>query len=157
MQHKAWTHSGTYLNGKKPSEVFAEHFYSCFIDDAYGCRNLDLLGENRVCYEVDYPHSDAPWPDAPEVLWRSVSQLADPLIDKVTHLNAMALYRFPMFDMIPREQLTVAALRAKAAADGVDTTVRSSGGAAPLAPGEKLRAVTSGDVNDMFRKHAEAV
>ena len=55
---------------------------------------LMLVGEDRVCYEVDYPHSDAPWPDAPEVLWRSVSQLSDGLIDKVTHLNAMKLYRF---------------------------------------------------------------
>jgi len=156
-QHKAWTHSGSYLHGKKPSQVFAEHFYSCFIDDAYGCRNLDLVGEDRVCYEVDYPHSDAPWPDAPEVLWRSVSQLSDNLIDKVTHLNAMKLYRFPLFDKIPKDQLTVAALRAKAKANGVDTTVRSTGGAAPLAAGEKPRAITSGDVNAMFRKHAEAV
>ena len=156
-QHKAWTHSGTYLGGRKPSQVFKEHFYSCFIDDAYGCRNLDLVGEENVCYEVDYPHSDAPWPDAPEVLWRSVSQLSDELIDKVTHLNAMKLYRFDMFDKIPKDQLTVAALRAKAAAEGVDTTVRSAGGAAPLAQGEQPRAVTSGDVAAMFKKHAEAV
>jgi len=157
QQHGAWTHSGTYLNGKKPSEIYAEHFYSCFIDDAYGCANLDRVGEDRVCYEVDYPHSDAPWPNAPEVLWRSVSQLSDRLIDKVTHLNAMKLYRFDMFDKIPKDQLTVKALRAKAAANGVDTTVKSAGGAAPLAAGEKPRAITSGDVNAMFRKHAEAV
>lgn len=156
-QHTAWTHSGSYLNGKKPSQVYKEHFYSCFIDDAYGCRNLDLVGEDQVCYEVDYPHSDAPWPDAPEILWKSVSQLSDYLIDKVTHLNAMKLYRFPLFDKIPREQLTVAALRAKAKAEGVDTSLVSSGGAAPLAAGEKPRAITSGDVGAMFKKHAEAV
>ena len=157
MQHHAWTHSDTYLKGLKPSEVFKKHFYSCFIDDAYGCRNLDLVGEDHVCYEVDYPHSDAPWPDAPEVLWRSVGKLSDALIDKVTHLNAMKLYRFDLFDMIPKNQLTVAALRAKAKAAGVDTTVKSSGGAAPLAAGAKPRAVTSGDVAAMFRNHAEAV
>ncbi len=156
-QHTAWTHSQTYLNGKKPSQVYKEHFYSCFIDDAYGCRNLDLVGEDQVCYEVDYPHSDAPWPDAPEILWKSVNQLSDYLIDKVTHLNAMKLYRFPLFDMIPREQLTVGALRAKAKAEGVDTTLRSTGGAAPLAAGEKPRAITSGDVGAMFKQHAEAV
>lgn len=156
-QHSAWTHSGTYLNGKKPSDVYRDHFYSCFIDDVYGCRNLDLVGEDSVCYEVDYPHSDAPWPNAPEVLWRSVKSLSDELIDKVTHLNAMKLYRFPIFDTIPKEQLTVSALRAKAEAAGIDTAVRSSGGAAPLAADEKPRAVTSGDISAMFRKHAEAV
>ena len=155
-QHQAWTHSDTYLQGKKPSQVFKEHFYSCFIDDAYGCRNLDLVGEDNVCYEVDYPHSDTPWPEAPEVLWRSVGGLSDALIDKVTHLNAMKLYRFNMFDIIPKEELTVKALRAKAAAAGVDTATRSAGGAAPLAAGETPRPVTSGDINAMFKKHAEA-
>lgn len=156
-QHKAWTHSDTYLHGMKPSEVFRRHFYSCFIDDYYGCRNIDLVGEDSVCYEVDYPHSDAPWPDAPEILWRSISQLSDDRIDKVTHLNAMRLYRFPMFDHYRREDLTVGALRANAKAAGVDTTLHSAGGAAPLATGERRRAVTSGDLAVMFAKHAEAV
>jgi len=155
-QHKAWTHSDNYFNGMKPSEVFRRHFYSCFIDDAYGCRNIDLVGENNVCYEVDYPHSDAPWPDAPEILWKSVSQLSDEQIDKVTHRNAMRLYDFPMFDHHAREELTVAALRARAKAAGVSTALHSGGGAAPLAPGEKARIVTSGDIATMFMKHAEA-
>jgi hypothetical protein len=115
------------------------------------------VGENNVCYEVDYPHSDAPWPDAPEVLWRSVSQLSDELIDKVTHKNAIELYRFPIFDKFPREQLTVAALRAKAKADGIDTTVKSAGGAAPVGQEDKERAITSGDVMKMFKQQAEAV
>ena len=35
-QHSAWTHSSAYLQGKKPSDVYREHFYSCFIDDAFG-------------------------------------------------------------------------------------------------------------------------
>ncbi|WP_310531441.1 amidohydrolase family protein [Novosphingobium sp.] len=156
-QHKAWTHSDSYLKGKKPSDVYHEHFYSCFIDDAYGCRNLDALGEDKVCYEVDYPHSDAPWPHAPEVLWRSVNQLSDDVIDKITHKNAMKLYRFDPFAHHAKEDLTVKALRARAAANGVDTTVKSTGGAAPENQSDKQRAITSGDVNAMFKKHAEAV
>ena len=156
QQHKAWTHSAQYLNGMKPSEVWKKHFYSCFIDDAYGLKNLDEIGEDSVCYEVDYPHSDAPWPNAPEILWKSIQHLTDTQIDKVTHLNAMRLFNFPMFDLIPKEQLTVGALRQKAKEAGVDTTPLSSGGAAPLADGETPRPVTSKDVIEMYMKHAKA-
>jgi predicted TIM-barrel fold metal-dependent hydrolase len=155
-QHHVWTNSDNYFRGMKPSEVFRRHFTSCFIDDAYGLRNLDLIGEDNVCYEVDYPHSDAPWPNAPELLWKSIQRLTDAQIDKVTHLNAMRVYNFGMFSHFKRAELNVGALRAKAAAAGVDTKLRSTGGAAPLAPGEVRRPVTSGDVIAMYTKHADA-
>lgn len=155
-QHHAWTHSKQYLGDMKPSEVFKRHFSSCFIDDAYGIRNIDLIGEDSICYEVDYPHSDAPWPNAPEVLWRSVNTLNDAQIDKVTHLNAIRILHFDaMFANYKRDDLTVGALRTKAKNAGVDTTLISTGGAAPLAAGEKPRPVTSGDVQAMYAKQAE--
>jgi predicted TIM-barrel fold metal-dependent hydrolase len=154
-QHKVWTHSNEYFGDEKPSDRFRQHFSSCFIDDAYGLRNLDLIGEDNVCYEVDFPHSDAPWPNAPEILWRSAQFLTDAQIDKVTHKNAMRLYNFDPFAHNKHEDLTVGALRAKAKADGIDTTLISTGGAAPLAAGEKPRVVTSGDVMRMYTKHAE--
>ncbi len=156
-QHKAWTFSDSYFNGLKPSEVYKRHFTACFIDDTYGCRNIDLVGEDNACFEVDYPHSDAPWPDAPEILWNSVKGMTDAQIEKVTHGNAMRLYNFDLFKHNKREDLTVAALRAKAKAAGVSTELYSAGGAAPLAPGEKRRPITSADVGAMFAKHAEIV
>ena len=156
-QHHVWTHSKQYFGDMKPSEVFRRHFISCFIDDAYGLRNLDLIGEDNVCYEVDYPHSDASWPNSPEMLWKSAQHLTDAQIDKITHLNAMRVYKFPIFDHIPKNQLTVGALRAQAAAAGVDTTLISTGGSAPLAAGEKARPVTSADVMEMYAQHSEAV
>lgn len=156
-QHHIWTHSKQYYGDMKPSEVFKRHFTSCFIDDAYGLRNLDLIGEDNVCFEVDYPHSDAPWPLSPETLWKSAKSLTDSQIDKVTHLNAMRLYKFPLFDFIPKAELTVGSLRARAAADGIDTTLISTGGSSPLAEGEVPRPVTSADVQAMFEKHAETI
>lgn len=151
-RHKAWTHSG--FGGKKPSEVFRQHFMSCFIDDAFGLQNLEAVGEDMVAYECDYPHSDALWPEVPEYLWRSVQHLTDTQIDKITHLNAMRMLRHDMFKYYKREELTVGALRAKAAADKIDTTPISTGGAAPLAEGEQKRRVTSGDIFGMYAKQA---
>lgn len=155
-QHNAWTHSKQYLNGMKPSEVWKRHFYSCFIDDGYGLKNIDMIGEDTIMYEVDYPHSDAPWPNAPEVLWKDAQHLTDSQIDKITHLNAMRVFNFPMFERMPKEELTVGALRQKAKEAGVDVTPISSGGAAPLAEGETPRPVTSKDVMEMYQRHAAA-
>lgn len=157
QQHHVWTHSNQYFGTELPSVRFKRHFSSCFIDDAYGLRNIDLIGEDNICYEVDFPHSDAPWPNAPEILWKSAQHLTDAQIDKVTHRNAMRLYNFDLFKHHKREELTVGALRAKAKAAGVDTSLISTGGSTPLAPGEKPRPVTSADVVAMYAKHAETV
>ena len=153
-RHKAWTHSR--FKGTRPSEVFHKHFLTCFIDDAFGLQNLKAVGEDMVAYECDYPHSDSLWPNVPEYLWKSVQQLTDAQIQKVTHLNAMRFFKFDPFKHHKREELTVGALRAKAAADKVDTTPRSFGGARPLAEGEAPRTVTSGDLMKMFSHHAKA-
>ncbi|HEX7930582.1 MAG TPA: amidohydrolase family protein, partial [Sphingomicrobium sp.] len=154
-QHGAWTHSNTYFGDMKPSEVFRRNFTSCFIDDAYGLRNLDLIGEDRVMFETDYPHSDTPWPNAPEVLWKSIQHLGDEAIDKITHLNAMREFKFDPFKENTRQTLNVGALRAKAKAKGVDTSIKSQAGGERPADVGTPRIVTSGDVMAMFTRHAE--
>jgi predicted TIM-barrel fold metal-dependent hydrolase len=153
-QHYAWTHSD--YKGLKPSEVFKRHFLNCFIDDAFGLKNLDAIGEDMVSYECDYPHSDSLWPHAPERLWETIKGLNERQIAKVTHGNAMRWFNFDLFKHHKREELTVGALRVKAAAQGVDTTPKSNGGAAPLAEGETPRTITSGDIMRMMQEHAKA-
>ena len=155
-QHKAWTHSDEYFGGMKPSDVFKKHFMNCFIDDAFGLQNVRFIGEDNICYESDYPHSDCLWPNAPETLWTTIKHLTPAQIDKITHLNAMRFFRFDPFAHAAKEELTVGALRAQAKAANVDVTPRSFGGAAPLAEGESKRAVTSGDLVRMFQEHAKA-
>ncbi|WP_297489152.1 amidohydrolase family protein [Acidocella sp.] len=153
-QHHAWTHSN--YKGMKPSEVFKRHFLNCFIDDAFGLKNLESIGEDMVAYECDYPHSDSLWPHAPERLWETLQGLNERQINKITHENAMRWFDFDLFKHHKREELTVGALRVKAAAQGVDTTPKSSGGAAPLAEGETPRTITSGDIMRMMQEHAKA-
>ena len=151
-RHKAWTNS--IFQDRKPSETFRRHFLNCFIDDVFGLKNLEDIGEDMVAYECDYPHSDTLWPEAPERLWESVRKLTDEQIDKVTHKNAMRHFRFDPFKHFGREELTVGALRAKARAKGVDTKPKSSGGTRPVQKGVK-RPVTSGDLMSMFKRQAE--
>jgi predicted TIM-barrel fold metal-dependent hydrolase len=152
-RHKAWTHSR--FKGTKPSDVFRKHFMNCFIDDAFGLKNLQDIGEDMVAYECDYPHSDCLWPYAPERLWETIKTLTPVQIEKVSHRNAMRYFNFDPFRHHRRETLTVGGLRAQAAADKVDITPQSFGGATPLQAGETARVVTSGDIAKMFNKHSE--
>ena len=108
-RHKAWTHSR--FTSIKPSELLKRHFLHCFIEDAYGLKNLDAIGEDNAAYECDYPHSDAAWPEVPERLWPTLKHLTDAQIDKVTHGNAMRFFRFDMFKYTSARDLTVGALR----------------------------------------------
>jgi len=145
--HHAWTHSD--FGGRKPSDIFREHFMTCFIDDNFGLANLDRIGADNVCYECDYPHSDSVWPESATLLLDSVKHLPDADIAKITHGNALRLFNFDAFGkMGGRDKCTAVALRALAT--HVDTAPKSYGGPAPLAPGEVARAVTSGDIQRMF-------
>ena len=40
-----------------------DHIYGCFIEESSGLRSLDIIGEDNVMLETDYPHSDTTWPD----------------------------------------------------------------------------------------------
>ena len=145
--HKAWTHAN--FGGKTPTEIFREHFLTCFIEDKFGLDNLGAVGEDIVAYECDYPHSDTQWPRVPEHLYDTVKHLSDAQIDKVTHLNALKFYNYDAFDkMGGRENCTVKALRAQAG--HVNTDEVALAGAAPVEKGAEPRPVTSGDILAMF-------
>lgn len=121
--HSTWT--GQDFGGKKPSEVFREHFLTCFISDPVGVALRNEIGIDNICWEADYPHSDSMWPGAPEELWEvlTANDVSDADINKMTYENAMRWYSFDPFTHISREQATVGALRA--AAKGHDVSIRA--------------------------------
>ena len=76
---------------KAAREVFLERMILCFIEDDFGARHAREIGTNRICFETDYPHSDAIWPNAPERLMQGFAptDLTDDEINEMTHRNAM--------------------------------------------------------------------
>ncbi|MCX5046379.1 amidohydrolase [Aldersonia sp. NBC_00410] len=120
--HRHWTHQD--FKGRLPSEVFLERIVTCFIDDRFGIESRNKLNLDMVTWECDYPHSDSTWPLAPESLANYLQGVPDSDINKITHENALRLFSFDMFSHIPKEQLTVGALRAQAT--DVDLGFRSS-------------------------------
>ena len=105
------------LRRQLPSEVFREHFLTCFIADPIGLKLRDDIGIDNISWECDYPHSDSSWPKAPEELAASSRPgVPDDELNKITHENAMRWYSFDPFAHRTREQCTVGALRAEAGA-----------------------------------------
>jgi predicted TIM-barrel fold metal-dependent hydrolase len=75
-------------------EVFREHIFGCFIDDVAGMRLLDLIGEDNVMIETDYPHSDTTWPDSIAFAHKHLEGLDDKTKHKILRGNAERLFRF---------------------------------------------------------------
>jgi predicted TIM-barrel fold metal-dependent hydrolase len=121
--HSTWTHQD--FKGKVPSEVFREHFLTCFISDKVGVALRNMIGIDNICWEADYPHSDSMWPGAPEELWEvlSLNNVPDDEIKKMAYQNAMRWYSFDPFSHITEAQATVGALRK--AAEGHDVSIRA--------------------------------
>jgi predicted TIM-barrel fold metal-dependent hydrolase len=121
--HSTWTMQD--FGGKLPSDVFREHFLTCFISDPVGVKLRHDIGIDNIAWEMDYPHSDSMWPGAPEELGAVLADGHVPHdeINKMTYENACRWYSFDPFKHIPREKATVGALRR--AAEGHDTRIRA--------------------------------
>ena len=77
-----------------PSELFRGHIYGCFISDAAGLANIDLIGEESIMWECDYPHSDSNWPHARTMLEKSLIDVPDETARKIAETNARELFHF---------------------------------------------------------------
>jgi predicted TIM-barrel fold metal-dependent hydrolase len=119
--HHLWT--GQDFGDKLPSDVFREHFLTCFIADPVGVELRDKIGIDNIAWECDYPHSDSSWPNAPEELAAVAVDVPDADLYKMGFENAARWYSFDPFAHRPREACTVAALRAEA--EGHDVTTKA--------------------------------
>jgi predicted TIM-barrel fold metal-dependent hydrolase len=118
--HRAWT--GQDFGDRLPSEVFREHFLTCFIADPVGIQLRHLIGMDSIAWECDYPHSDSSWPEAAEELAQVTAGVPDDEIHKISWENACRWYSFDPFVTRTREQSTVGALRAEA--PGHDVSIK---------------------------------
>ena len=125
--HHTWT--GQDFGSELPSERFQRHFLTCFIADPVGLKLRDDIGVENICWEMDYPHSDSSWPEAPEEFHQMCTKfgVTDGEMDLISHENAMRWYQFDPFAVRPRERCTVGALRSEAAGHDVSTRAYDTG------------------------------
>ena len=78
--------------------LFKDHVYGTFIEDQAGIRLLDVIGEDNVMLECDYPHSDSTWPHTSEMASKWLDHLPDDVQHKITIGNASRVYNFTPAD-----------------------------------------------------------
>jgi predicted TIM-barrel fold metal-dependent hydrolase len=78
--------------------LFHDHVFGTFIDDKAGIRLLDIIGEDNVMLECDYPHSDSTWPETIEMANTWLDHLSDEVQYKITVGNAARVYNFTPAD-----------------------------------------------------------
>jgi len=88
--HQAWTFFDRILP-EAPSHYFHHNVSVTFIDDPVGLAALEIIGEDNVLHESDYPHADGTFPHTREVAARQMRDLTDEQIYKVTRGNALRL------------------------------------------------------------------
>ena len=122
------------------------------LSDARRCRTCGNVSEDDVCGICSDDARDA----------ATIAVVEEPR--HVEALEKAGVFRgryhvlmgaFAPLEGVDPSDLTVGALRAKAKADGVDTTPKSYGGEKPLAEGEAQRRIVSGDLMKMFAHHAQ--
>jgi predicted TIM-barrel fold metal-dependent hydrolase len=79
---------------KRPSEIFRDHIYGCFIDDEHGSESLDVIGVDNVMMETDYPHTDSSWPHSSELAEKRLAKYSSETRYKVLRGNAQRVFNF---------------------------------------------------------------
>jgi predicted TIM-barrel fold metal-dependent hydrolase len=75
-EHDAWQHSKR-LCPDPPSSYYYNRVFGCFTWDRHGVKSLDEVGENNICFETDYPHTDTTWPNSKEYCEKMLAAVED--------------------------------------------------------------------------------
>ena len=78
---------------EKPSEIWQRQFYATIEDDSAALLTCKLIGVDNLMWGSDYPHTDSTFPCSLEVLDELMGELANEDRQKITHDNAVNVYR----------------------------------------------------------------
>jgi predicted TIM-barrel fold metal-dependent hydrolase len=90
MQHRAWGGVKDKIPNP-PSTYYYDHVYCCFFRDRHGLISLDVVGEDNITFETDYPHTDSSWPDTLEIAEAMFAGLTEEQIYKAVRGNAIRM------------------------------------------------------------------
>jgi predicted TIM-barrel fold metal-dependent hydrolase len=89
-QHDAWMHTKERIP-EPPSTYYYGRVFGCFTADRHGLANLAAVGEDNICFETDYPHTDTTWPYSRVYAEKMVAGLDDDVAYKVLRGNAIKM------------------------------------------------------------------
>lgn len=83
------------MDDPDPAELLLRNFWFTSIEDPSAFRQLDIIGEDNVMVESDYPHKDSSWPETQSLLRGQLEHLTTEQVRKICYQNACDLYRHP--------------------------------------------------------------
>ncbi len=81
-----------FLISRLPSEIFEDHMYLTFMDDAVGGGLLQNWGDRNCMWSSDYPHANMTWPNSRAFIARQVGDLSPEKQKRVLSQNCIDLY-----------------------------------------------------------------
>jgi predicted TIM-barrel fold metal-dependent hydrolase len=77
---------------RRPSDYFRQNFYYTIVKDAYGIRNRDAVGAERIMWSSDFPHATCDYPDFASAIAKDFSGVPDDELYLMLAGNAARLY-----------------------------------------------------------------
>jgi hypothetical protein len=90
-----------YWGGKptlKPSEIFQRNMWACMVEEPIGLKLWEMIGEDKILAETDYPHADTPFPHTQKAYEEVFQGIPQHVVDKVSHQNAELLFDWTIAD-----------------------------------------------------------
>ncbi len=79
----------------KPIEYFRRNVYFTYINEPHAVHNRELLGEDKLLYATDYPHSASAWPESMKVFERDAAVLPDDVRRGLIAENLIKAFNLP--------------------------------------------------------------
>ncbi len=89
-KHDAWQKSKAMIP-EPPSTYYYGRIFGCFTADYHGLHSLSEVGEDNICFETDYPHTDTTWPNSKEYIEKMLADFDDDVAYKVLRGNAIRM------------------------------------------------------------------
>jgi predicted TIM-barrel fold metal-dependent hydrolase len=89
-QHDSWQRSKERIP-ERPSTYYYGRIFGCFTADHHGLHSLDEVGEDNICFETDYPHTDTTWPNSKEYVEKMLADFDENVAYKVLRGNAIRM------------------------------------------------------------------
>jgi predicted TIM-barrel fold metal-dependent hydrolase len=94
-EHRAWAGVKDIVP-EPPSTYYRRQVYGCFFRDRHGIDSLAAVGEDRITFETDYPHTDSTWPHTKKVAEELLAGLDDDVVYKILRGNAIEMLSLSM-------------------------------------------------------------
>jgi predicted TIM-barrel fold metal-dependent hydrolase len=80
-----------------PTEYFRRNMAACFwFENENLAQIIQLVGEDNVMFETDFPHPACLFPDAYDYLRGALADAGPELVNKVVSTNAARVYNIPL-------------------------------------------------------------